>query len=230
MDNKIIAANPSGEVLDYLLKRRSCPVKTLGEPGPDRQQIETILKVASRVPDHGKMFPWYFVVFEGDARREVGTLLRQAWLEEEPEAAEAKLELEEQRFLRAPVVIGVISRVREGKHPAWEQFLSAGAVCQNLCLAANASGFGTHWMTEWYSYNDTFRSELGLDEYDHAAGFIYIGTPDKMPEERDRPGLNEIVTYWDTGVPLKKGETYGRKGMGYPRAGFCYEEKGGEKE
>lgn len=223
VEREIIAARISEELLDYMLRRRSCSVKTLQEPGPDKMQIEKILQVAARVPDHGKMFPWYFIVFQGNSRQDIGKLLEKAWLKENPDASPAKLELEHNRFLRAPLVIGVISRIREGKHPVWEQILSSGAACQNLCLAANALGFGAHWMTEWYSYNDIFRSELGLDEYDHVAGFIYIGTPDKMPVERDRPELDKIVTYWRTNARPKKGDDYGHKGMGYPKAGFIYE-------
>lgn len=224
MSDEIIAAEPSEEMFDYLLKRRSCPIKTLKDPGPDKQQIEKILQAASHVPDHGKLFPWYFMVFSGDAREVIGDILQNAWVEKDPNVSMAKLELEAERFLRVPVVIGVISRIRESKHPAWEQFMSAGAVCQNLCLAANALGFGTYWVTEWYAYNDTFRAELGMDEHDRVAGFIYIGTPDKMPEERERPDLNEIVTYWDTLAPLKKGENYGHKGMGYPEIGFRHDD------
>jgi nitroreductase len=223
-EEEIISARKSDEMLDYLLHRRSCSIKTLDEPGPDSGQIETILKSASRVPDHGKMFPWYFMVFEGRARENVGNLLAKAWQEDDPSAQPAKIELERDRFMRAPVVIAVISRIREGKNPAWEQILSAGAACQNLCLAANALGFGSNWVTEWYSYNDTFRNDLGLDEHDHVAGFIYIGTPEQMPIERDRPELDKIVTYWEKSTELNKGSEYGYPGMGYPKAGFSYKE------
>lgn len=216
----VIAAKPSPDMLDYLLKRRSVPLKQMGEPGPDDGQIETILKAASRVPDHGKMFPWYFIVFKGEARREAGEMIARAYQQTQPDAAPAKLELEAERFLRAPVVIGVISRIRKGKNPAWEQILSAGAACQNLCLAANALGFGTNWLTEWYAYNNTFRAELGLDPEDHIAGFIHIGTPAAPPEERDRPDIKEIVTDWKPGQKLKKGENYGQPDKGWPVAGF----------
>lgn len=194
----------------------------IGDPGPDREQIRTILQAAMRVPDHGKMFPWYFIVFEGPARKAAGKIIRKAWLAEDPEASEAKLELEENRFMRAPVVIGVVSRIREGKHPVWEQILSAGAACQNLCLAAHASGFAANWLTEWYSYNDVFRQELGLDERDHVAGFIYLGTPATQPEERPRPDADEIVTFWEEGASLHKGKNYGYQGMGYADKGFSF--------
>ncbi len=221
MSDKIISGKNDEAVIDYLLHRRSVPLKQITEPGPSKEQINTILQAASRVPDHGKLFPWYFIVIEGDARAQIGEIIEWAWREQDPHAAPAKLELERERFMRAPTIIGVISRVRMAKHPMWEQILSAGAVCQNLCLAANALGFGTNWLTEWYSYDETFRSELGLGKQDHVAGFVFIGTPSEQPQERDRPDLNEIVTYWQPGTKLKKGENYGHDRVtGWPAQGF----------
>lgn len=218
----LYCGHKSPEMADYLGRRRSCPLKNMCGPGPDHGAIESILAAAARVPDHGKMFPWHFIVFDGDARKQAGELLAAAWREENPQQAEpAKLELEAERFMRAPLVIGVISRVREGKHPLWEQILSAGAACQNLCLAANAVGFATNWLTEWYAYSPSFKSALGLDARDHVAGFIYIGTPTAQPEERDRPDVNAITTWWTAGATLNKGETYGHPGMGLPRTGFA---------
>lgn len=220
--DKLIAAEPSSELLEYLQKRRSVSIKLLTEPGPDRMQIEAILKAAMRVPDHGKMFPWHFIVFEGEARIQAGELLKKAWLTQEPDAQPAKLDLEAERFMRAPVVIAVVSRIREGKNPLWEQILSAGAAAQNLCLAANALGFGTCWITEWYSYSETFRKSLGLDERDNIGGFVYIGTPSQMPEERDRPDPARITTFWSPDAKLNNGAGYGQDGMGLPRKGFTF--------
>lgn len=215
--NKIIAAQKSKELLDYLLHRRSTITKTLQEPGPSSEEITKILSAASRVPDHGKLNPWHFIVFQGENRKAIGDLLLEAYKTEDPNASEAKLELESERFLRAPTVIAVISRLRKSKHPAWEQYLSAGAACQNLCLAANALGYGTHWLTEWYSYNNKFHDLLSLDERDNIAGFIYIGTPQKAPEERDRPDLKKITTYWTSNASLNKGdEDYDRENFDLP--------------
>lgn len=216
----IIAAKPSAELLDYLLKRRSVPIKTMTGPGPDAAQVKTILQAASRVPDHGKLFPWYFIVLQGDARAKAGAILEQAWRRREPEAAPAKLELERDRFLRAPVVITVVSRIRESKNPVWEQILSAGALCQNLCLAANALGFGSNWVTEWYAYDETVRAAFGLDARDNFAGFVYLGTPKEPPAERDRPDLDQLVTFWEPEGALRKGDQYGKQGLGLPEAGF----------
>lgn len=205
-------------VAEFLKTRRSAKVSTLQEPGPNASQLQEILEIGTRVPDHGKYCPWYFIVLQDAARRQAGNLLRQAYAAENPDSAEAKLELESERFLRAPLVIAVVSRVREGKHPQWEQILSAGAVCYNICLAANAHGFGTNWLSEWYSFSPTFKSLLGVDAQDHFAGFLYIGTQSEKNEERERPDLSNLVTFWDGQSQLKTGETCGMPGTGYPLA------------
>ncbi|PJB70860.1 MAG: nitroreductase [Alphaproteobacteria bacterium CG_4_9_14_3_um_filter_47_13] len=223
MSDNIIAARSSGEVLDYLLKRRSVSLKYLRDPGPDTQQINLILKAASRVPDHGKLFPWYFLVFQGKARVDIGNIIAKAYKDREPDAAPAKLILEAERFLRAPVVIAVISRIRKSRNPVWEQILSAGAVCQNLCLAANASGFGSNWITEWYAYNETVRQALGLETQDHIAGFIFIGTPAQQPEERIRPDLADITTFWTPDIDLKKGNDNEHGKQSWPETGFDFQ-------
>lgn len=207
-------------MIEFLKTRRSTAVKNMSAPGPDAAQIEEMLSVAARVPDHNKLAPWWFVVFEGDARREFGEVLRKAYLLEDKEATPAKLDLEAERFLRAPVIIAVISRIKEGKAPQWEQHLSAGAACYNLCLAANAMGFGSNWLTEWPTFNQEMRSALGCDERDNIAGFVYIGTQTERSEERERPALGDIVNHWQAGYTPAKGDQYGREGMGLPRKGF----------
>lgn len=207
--------------IELLKNRRSSKITSLANPKPSASQLQDILTIAARVPDHGKYHPWYFIIFEGDARKEVGQHLRTAFAAENPDAAPAKLDLESERFLRAPLVIAVVSRIREGKNPQWEQMLSAGAACYNLCLAANAMGFGSNWLTEWYTYSPTFKSLMGLDELDNFAGFIYIGTATEPNEERERPDMTKIVTHWSEKSPaLNKGEGYGQIGKGIPPKGF----------
>lgn len=195
-------------------------MKNFGHDAPTPEQIQQILQAAGRVPDHNKLAPWWFVTFEGEARKNFGEVLRKAYLIEDPQAAPAKLDLESERFLRAPLVIAVISRIKEGKAPQWEQYLSAGAACYNLCLAANALGFGSNWVTEWYAYNADVRAALKLDERDNIAGFIYIGSQAEKPEERERPNMADIVTSWNPDYTPGKGDQYGKAGMGLPRAGF----------
>ncbi|MGZ9097276.1 MAG: nitroreductase family protein [Micavibrio sp.] len=192
-----VSALPLPAMIDFLQRRRSSKISNLAEPGPTTDQLQIILKSAARVPDHGKLVPWRFIVFAGDSRAKAGVLLRDAWRHEDPDAAEAKLDLEAERFLRAPLVVAVVSSMKEGKSPEWEQILSAGAACYNLCLAANGLGFASTWITEWYAYNPVFQKAMGLDpEKEKFAGFIYLGTAKADPEERERPRLEDIVRYF----------------------------------
>jgi nitroreductase len=186
------------ETLELLLSRRSVKAAMLGEPGPTPAQLETILTAAARVPDHKKLEPWRFILFEGEARASFGRVLLKACQGGEKETpSAARLELERTRFLRAPTVVGVISRVTPNPAaPEWEQVLSCGAACFNMCIAANALGFGTCWITEWYSYSQAVRSALRLAANERMAGFVYIGTAKERQPDRERPTLSKIVTRW----------------------------------
>ena len=188
---------PSPGTLDLLLSRRSGSAKAMTAPGPSPAQVNVLLKAASRVPDHGKLFPWRFIVFAGDARERMGALLAECLLASEPQATPERLEQERGRFLRAPVVIGVVSRVREAiPIPEWEQILSAGAVCQTLLIAAHAMGFVANWITEWGAYHPLVKDRLGLKSGERIAGFVYIGTSAVPLEERVRPKLDALVTHF----------------------------------
>ena len=186
------------EALELLLTRRSAKAGMLGKPGPDPAQLTTILTAAARVPDHKKLVPWRFIVFEGEARAAFGRVLLGACAAEEKEPPSAvRLETERTRLLRAPTVVAVVSRATPNPAaPEWEQILSCGAVCQNLALAANALGFDTCWLTEWYSYSPGVRAALDLAANEKLAGFIYIGTAKERQADRERPDLARIVTRW----------------------------------
>lgn len=188
----------TSEALRLLLSRRSVVANKLGEPGPDVDELETILRAGARVPVHKKLVPWRFIIFEGEARAQFGRLLAGICALEESEPPSAlRLETEANRFLRTPVVVAVVSVIRDKPGvPEWEQILSAGAVCQNMLLAANASGYSAQWITEWYAFSDNVRSVLGLASHERVAGFIYIGTAREAPAERDRPALEDIVQLW----------------------------------
>ena len=196
MDSATPSLNRSAPAaLDLLLSRRSGSAKTMVGPGPSPVELEQILTAAARTPDHGKLFPWRFIVFEGDARRRMGDALAECLPDVETNPSPERIEMEKGRFLRAPVVVGVISRVREGLPiPAWEQILSAGAACQNMLLAAHATGFVANWITEWPAYSQQVRERLGLQAGERVAGFVYIGRPAQPLEERVRPELTKIVT------------------------------------
>lgn len=187
----------SHQALDLLLRRRSVSANSLSEPGPNEEQLRQILTAASRVPDHKKLAPWRFILFQGEARKEFGAVLAEACRLEEKEPSAFRLETEAARFLRAPIVIAVISRVVPNPAaPEWEQTLSAGAACQNTILAATALGFGAQWITEWYGYSETVRHALKLAPNERVAGFVYIGTAKEKPDERERPKLADIVSAW----------------------------------
>jgi len=172
----------------------------LGDPGPSADELNSILTAAARVPDHKKIVPWRFVVFQGDARRSFGEQLATVLQREETEQpSEVRLQAECDRFMRAPVVIAVINCLnRDRGVPEIEQVLSSGAACFNLCLAANALGYGTSWITEWYAFSKGAGAILQLKENEQIAGFIYVGTASEKQVDRDRPALGDIVQHWDS--------------------------------
>jgi len=188
-----ILSNP---VIALLKSRRSVKPDLLVEPAPSADELQTILSIAARVPDHKKLVPWRFVVIAGAARERLGEIAAEACRREEAEPpSHVRLDMERQRFTRAPLVIAVVSRVRETRGaPEWEQILSAGAACMNLCVTANALGYASCWITEWIAYSRHFTSEFGLAPNERIAGFVHIGTAKEKPEERERPALADIVT------------------------------------
>ncbi len=183
------------EVMDFLLSRRSRPAKTLGHGGPDRAGLETILTAAARSPDHGKLEPWRFVVIEGAARERAATLAAErAGVLGLDEATAAKVVA---AFTQGDVIVAVISSPKPSeKIPAWEQQLSAGAVCLGLLNAALASGWGANWLTGKMAYDPVFRREmLGCGEDEAVAGFIHIGTERVAPQDRPRPDVGALTSW-----------------------------------
>jgi nitroreductase len=183
------------DALKLLTTRRSFKPVELSGPAPSPAEIDTLLTVASRVPDHGKLAPWRFIVFEGEARQKAGDAIVAAFKAKYPDSKPDQTEAERGRLARAPLVIAVVSRA--GQHvkiPEWEQVLSAGAAAMNLVLAAHALGYGASWITEWYAYDRTVLDALGLAPNERIAGFVHIGRPPGVPEDRPRPPLDEIAT------------------------------------
>jgi len=183
------------DALELLKTRRSVKPIELAGPPPSATEIDTLLTVASRVPDHGKLAPWRFIVFEGDARLKAGKTIAEVFRQNRPEATPDQVEMEGKRLARAPLVIAVVSRA--GPHikiPEWEQLLSAGAAATSLVLAAHAMGYAASWLTEWYAYDRRVLDAFGLAPHERIAGFVHIGRPAKPPEDRPRPPLAEIVT------------------------------------
>jgi nitroreductase len=193
MSHKPEFNHPAPRAIDLLLSRRSGSAKAMKEPGPSAEQLAQILQAGARAPDHGKLYPWRFILFQGKGRKRAGDILAEV-MQAEGER-DKQVEEERGRFLRAPVVIGVVSAAREQhKIPVWEQELSAGAVCQNILVAATALGFVGNWITEWYAYHPVVKDRLGLKAGERVAGFIYLGMPAEALEERPRPDMDRIVT------------------------------------
>ncbi|MEO3387531.1 nitroreductase [Mesorhizobium sp. CAU 1741] len=185
----------SSSVIDFLLARKSAPIAELRQPGPSQDEIRTLLTVATRVPDHGMLAPWRFILYRGDARIRAGELLAARAAEREGELSEARRQQELTRFSRAPLVIGVVSNPREHpKIPQWEMVLSGAAAAMNLVLAANALGYGANWITNWYSDDEEGRRILGLAPHERVIGFVHIGTHEGVPFERPRPDIDALVT------------------------------------
>ena len=183
------------DALQLLKSRRSVKPGELGAPGPTSVEIDTLLAIASRVPDHGKLTPWRFIVFESDARLAAGDAIAAAFTADHPQATADQIEFERKRLARAPLVIAVVSRAAPHvKIPEWEQQLSAGAAAMSLVLAAHALGYAASWITEWYAYHARVTAALGVAANERIAGFVHIGKSAHPPEERPRPALADIVT------------------------------------
>ena len=183
------------EALDLLKTRRSVKPIELSGPAPAPAELDTLLTVASRVPDHGKLTPWRFIVFEGDARAKAGETIAAAFKAANPQATDEQVAFERNRLARAPLVVAVVSRAAPHvKIPEWEQVLSSGAAAMNLVTAAHALGFAANWITEWYAYDRRVLDALGLAPNEKIAGFVHIGRAAKPPEDRPRPPLSEIVS------------------------------------
>lgn len=183
------------DALELLKTRRSVKPMELAGPPLNQADIDTILTIASRVPDHGKLTPWRYIVFEGNARLAAGETIATVFKASHPDAPPDQIEFERNRLARAPLVIAVVSRAApHAKIPEWEQQLSAGASSMNLVWAAYALGFAASWLTEWYAYDRAVLDALGLAPNERIAGFVHIGRPLKPSEDRDRPALEAIVT------------------------------------
>lgn len=189
--------NDLSSIRAFLASRRSASPKSMGEPGPTPEQLSEILKAAVRVPDHGKLTPWRFILFEGEARSKFGDAMAARWGELHPDHGDGSLNFQRQYFLRAPVVIAVISTAApHPKIPEWEQVLSAAAVCQTMLLAATALGLGAAWNTDWIAYDAGMAKVMGLGLQERVAGFIYLGTSSAPFEDRPRPDPMSLLTRW----------------------------------
>lgn len=192
---EIPALLPRPEVLDFLASRRSRPAKTLTTPVPDRMMVETLLTIAARTPDHGKLEPWRFVVLERDACLRLADLAAQRGAEKG--LAPEQIEKARNQFASAHLVVTVVAAPMDSpKIPEIEQTLSTGAVCQQLLTAALASGWGANWLTAWMAFDRAFLDKgLGLGDHEWVAGFIHLGRETATPPERPRPDTAALTTW-----------------------------------
>lgn len=184
--------------LEFLNRRLSVPSRQLGEPGPDADQLDALLKAAIRVPDHGRLSPWRLRLIRGDARRQFGESLAEIHAEADPDVSAKKLTKDRERYLSAPLIVVVIAHVL-GNHkvPEQEQILSAGCVAHNLLLGAQALGFGAQWLTGWAAYDSEVAKLLGLESAERVVGFVHIGTPLEAAPEHPRAALEEVLGEWN---------------------------------
>ncbi len=187
-----VSLTPAPDVLAFLARRRSASALTLAEPGPSDQDLATLLSLAARVPDHGKLAPWRFIVLTGDDKAAFAARLEALALSRNDGAAATKLG----KLKTPPLCIAVVSSPRDGAIPEWEQQLSAGAVCATLLYATLAMGYGANWITDWYAYDPQAAVILGLSEAERVAGYVMIGTAREHPLERERPRVQDLVTRW----------------------------------
>jgi nitroreductase len=189
--------NDLTNISTLLATRRSGKARDMIAPGPDAAQLKAILEAAIRVPDHGKLAPWRFIIVGDDQRAALSTLLTEAYKAEKPDAGRLEIEAMVQFAHQAPTLIVALSTpVAQSKVPLWEQQLSTGAACMNFLIAAHAHGFVGNWLTGWPAYSNAVRAAFGA-ETDQIAGFFFVGTPTRELEERPRPDYAAIVSVWN---------------------------------
>lgn len=182
-------------IVDFLSKRVSPPIPELKEPAPGDAEIAEMIRIATRVPDHGRLEPWRFILYRGEARQKVGEQLAALAEKREGPLPEGRRQQELARFSRAPLVIGVVSSPKDHpKIPQWEMFLSGGAAAMNLVHAANALGYRAHWITNWYSDTEEGRRILGLAPHERVVGFVHIGTYAGNAPDRPRPDVAKLIS------------------------------------
>lgn len=183
---------PAPEVLSFLARRRSVSALSLGGPGPSSEEIADLIRLAARIPDHGKLSPWRFLILAGEDKAELASRLELLARSRGDERAAGKLG----KLRTPPVGIAVISSPRPAEIPLWEQQLSAGAACATLLYAATAMGYGANWITDWYAYDPEALALLRLSKDEKVAGFILLGQAREPPHERERPDLRALVRDW----------------------------------
>ena len=188
--------NDPSSILSLLESRRSARPRELVGPGPTADELERMIAIAARTPDHGKLTPWRFVTVAADQRDALEALLLCALAEDDPQAPPAKREKERDfAHFQGALVVLVSAPVEGHKIPVWEQMLSCGAAGMNLMLAAHALGFVPGWLTGWRAYSERVRAAFCAPG-ERIAGFIFIGQPGRELEDRPRPAKDTVSKPW----------------------------------
>lgn len=186
---------PDLSAINFLETRQSIPVSQIAEPGPDNVTLLKILELSVRVPDHGRLEPWRFIIYRGTARNLAGQHIAERLNERDGPLPADVYDRELNRLARAPVVVGVISSPKQHERiPQWEQFLSAGAVATNINFAAKAYGFVSNWVTGWYADDAEAMRRLGVRDGERFAGFVHIGSFNNAFPERPRPDVASLIS------------------------------------
>lgn len=182
-------------VLAFLERRKSVPLTQFREPGPDADELRRFIAIAARVPDHGRLEPWRFIVYRPEDGARIGEAFAALVKARDPAVTQDDLDRERNRLRRAPVAVGVVSTAAAHERiPQWEQFLSAGAAAMNLVIAASAAGYAVNWVTGWYSDDAEGRAILGLAPHERMAAIVHIGSHDVPIPDRPRPDVDALVS------------------------------------
>jgi nitroreductase len=193
--------NDRSSILSFLETRRSGKPREMVGPGPTAEEMQRILTIAARVPDHGNLHPWRFVTVADDQRDTLATVFREALAEENPDARAAHFEAEDEfAHFAGQLVVLISAPIGNHKIPVWEQQLSCGTVGMSLLLAAHALGYVAGWVTGWRAYSPKVNAAFCAPG-ERIAGFIFIGQPPRELEERERPELSEVCKPWQPPRP-----------------------------
>lgn len=194
---EILMLNDRSTTLTLLETRRSGRPREMVAPGPSEAELERILTIASRTPDHGKLFPWRFIIVGADQRAALADLLTKALPESDPEVGPAHYQKAVEFAHQAPtLVVLVAAPVPDHKIPLWEQQLSVGAAGMNLLTAAHALGYVGGWLTGWAAYSERVRAAF-CGPGERIAGFLFLGTPGVELQERPRAPPATVVRHWN---------------------------------
>ena len=185
--------------IELITTRRSVVAANMTDPGPNDEDLDTIIAAGVRVPDHGRVGPWRIQVIRKEAQAKLGELYGKLFKEDNPDAPDDLVDFNRQRPSRSPILLAITFHPdpeRYVKVPNSEQILSCGALCQNILNGAHALGYVAQWITEWPAYHAEVKKALGHDPATEIVGFIHIGSATEAPQERKRVGAESVVSEW----------------------------------